>query len=127
MGIGNRLSKLRKELELTQQQVADEIKVSRPTIGKYETEKAYPDFQNLVALANLYNCSTDYLLGLIDTPRRISSNENTFIQELFALAVSEELIQNNRPITKDDYNKLLDDLKTSFIAIKLLKRINPIK
>ncbi len=62
MTFGDKLCKLRKEKNLTQEQLADILKVSRQSVSKWESGAAYPETEKLICLANLFECSTDYLL-----------------------------------------------------------------
>ena len=48
---------------LFQKQVSDRIGVSPSIISSYETGERTPSTEMLLALSNLYQCSTDYLLG----------------------------------------------------------------
>jgi transcriptional regulator with XRE-family HTH domain len=121
MIFGNRLKALRTQLKLTQKEVAEKLVVSRATIGKYETESAYPDFEKLVALANLFSCSIDYLLGTSSTPKRFSEHELTFMNKVMELSTSEGFISSVP--SNEDFRKLYEEVKTAYMAIKLLKRI----
>lgn len=47
----------------TQQQIADFLKIKRESYTVYETGKNIPPTENILKLADLYKCSTDYLLG----------------------------------------------------------------
>ena len=47
---------------LTQEQVAEDIKVTRQTISNWENERSYPDIMNVIDLSNLYSLSLDDLL-----------------------------------------------------------------
>ena len=60
--IAERLQKIRKEHGYSQEQLADELGVSRQAVSKWERGEASPDTDNLIALARLYNISIDYLL-----------------------------------------------------------------
>ena len=62
MTFGDKLSKLRKENNLTQEQLADMLGVSRQSVSKWESNSAYPETDKLISLANLFKCSIDYLL-----------------------------------------------------------------
>ncbi len=64
--IGKRIKELRKEQSLTQIDFANALHIDKSTIAKYETDKATPSVQMLVAIAKFFNVSTDYLLGLED-------------------------------------------------------------
>lgn len=59
---GDKLAKLRKENNYTQEQLADILGVSRQSVSKWESDIAYPETDKLVKLGELYNCSMDYLL-----------------------------------------------------------------
>ncbi len=121
MTFANRLKELRIQNQLTQIQVAEKLMVSRSTIGKYETGSAYPDFEKLVALANLYNCSTDYLLCLSNSPKRHSEIQLKLVDKIVTLSVSEGLISNIN--NEKEYEKLYDDIKTAYKTINLIKHI----
>ena len=62
MTLGNKLAKLRKENNYTQEQLAELLGVSRQAISKWESDAAYPETEKLIRLGKLYNCSMDYLL-----------------------------------------------------------------
>ena len=62
MTLGDKLSKLRKESNYTQEQLADILGVSRQAISKWESNTAYPETEKLLKLGELYQCSMDYLL-----------------------------------------------------------------
>lgn len=62
--LGKRLKKLRIERNLTQQQVAERIWVSKAMVSAYELSIRTPSFEVLIKLSKLFGVSTDYLLGL---------------------------------------------------------------
>jgi transcriptional regulator with XRE-family HTH domain len=62
MTLGNKISKLRKENNYTQEQLADVLGVSRQSISKWESDIAYPETEKLIRLSELFDCSLDYLL-----------------------------------------------------------------
>lgn len=62
-GFGERLQVLRKSRNLSQKEVAGALNISASVLSNYESSERTPSVENLVALANFYNCSTDYLLG----------------------------------------------------------------
>lgn len=69
-GFGPQLAALRKAAGYTQQELAEEIGVSRRVIAYYEAESQHPPAALLVDLARALNVSTDILLGVAETPRR---------------------------------------------------------
>ena len=74
MTIGDALRRFRAELNLTQDDVAEVLKVSRQAYHFYERDKANPPAQKIVELARAFDVSTDYLLGLSDTPRPVPNS-----------------------------------------------------
>ena len=62
MTLGEKITKQRKELNYTQEQLADILEVSRQTISKWESNIAYPETNKLIQLSKIFNCSVDYLL-----------------------------------------------------------------
>ena len=63
MTIGERLRILRNEQGITQQQLADRAGISRSNINTWESGKSLPLPDGLIALADCFGCSIDYLLG----------------------------------------------------------------
>ncbi|MEG1271540.1 MAG: helix-turn-helix transcriptional regulator, partial [Ruthenibacterium sp.] len=62
MTLGEKLQKLRKEKNLSQEQLAEALAVSRQAVSKWELADAIPDTDKIVLLANYFDVSTDYLL-----------------------------------------------------------------
>lgn len=62
MTLGEKLAKLRKEHNYTQEQLAQLLEVSRQAVSRWESNLAYPETEKLVRLGKLYQCSMDYLL-----------------------------------------------------------------
>lgn len=58
-----RLHELRKLNKLTQVSVAEYLDISQPSYIRYENGSAEPSYENLVKLADLFDVTTDYLLG----------------------------------------------------------------
>ena len=59
--IGQRISKLRKEKSLSQEYIAEQIGVTRQAVSKWENDTSAPDTYNLIALAELFNVSVEYI------------------------------------------------------------------
>ena len=66
----NRLRALRGYHNLTQRQIAQSLSIDRSTYAYYETGKTHPDFETLTRIAKMFGVSTDYLLGMDDSPSR---------------------------------------------------------
>jgi len=62
-----RLKELREEKDLTQTQLGKLVNLSQQTIGHYEVGRAKPDFETIQRLAEIFNVTTDYLLGRTNT------------------------------------------------------------
>lgn len=62
MTLGEKLSKLRKENNYTQEQLANVLGVSRQAISKWESNITYPETEKLIRMSKLFHCTTDYLL-----------------------------------------------------------------
>ena len=66
MELNERLRELRKKAGYSQEELAEELNISRQAVSKWENSTANPDINNLIQLSELYRVSTDYLLGLTD-------------------------------------------------------------
>ena len=62
MSLGQRLIELRKSKQLSQEEVAEKLNVTRQTISKWETNQSSPEFDKILPLCELFEISTDELL-----------------------------------------------------------------
>lgn len=66
MTLGNKIAALRKGLSMTQPMLAEKMNVSQSTVTSWENDRRNVGSDDLVKLADLFNVSTDYLLGKTD-------------------------------------------------------------
>ena len=63
MDLRDNISERRRAAGLTQEDVASKLGVSRQTVGKWESGRATPELEKLIALSDLLGCSLDELVG----------------------------------------------------------------
>lgn len=63
MEFSKKLQHLRKQEELTQEQLAEKLYVSRTAVSKWESGRGYPNLETLKAIAKFFNISLDDLLA----------------------------------------------------------------
>ena len=76
----NRIRDLRKDNDMTQQEVADKLFIQREVYRRYETGAREIPFNIAIMIAKLYNVSLDYLAGL-SNDREIHKKEISIHQE----------------------------------------------
>lgn len=64
MELGKTIKELRKEKNLTQTELAQILCTTQDSISLWELGKSFPDILTLVKIAQFFDVSTDYLLGL---------------------------------------------------------------
>lgn len=74
--LGDRIRSLREKNNLTQEQMAKKIGISRGTYAHYEINKRRPDYETLIKIADLFNVSTDYLLKGEEHYKELASEIN---------------------------------------------------
>lgn len=62
MNIGKRIHQIRQKKNITQEQFAKDLAISRQAVSKWESNKAIPDIENLMYISNLYDVSLDELI-----------------------------------------------------------------
>ena len=90
----NRLLQYRKKHNLSQEELANKIGVSRQAVSKWERAEASPDTDNLILLAEIYGVSLDELLK--------GESNNSSKSEAEQETVSEESADNTHPHTGDE-------------------------
>lgn len=71
MKLPEKIYELRKAGHLSQEQLAEKIGVSRQSISKWESGESSPELERLVALSQVFNVTTDYLLKSNETDELI--------------------------------------------------------
>lgn len=62
MELGKQIKKYRAEVNLSQEELADQVFVSRQTISNWENDKNYPDIKSLVLMSEIFHVSLDKLI-----------------------------------------------------------------
>lgn len=104
MSFPARLLDLRQKKELTQNQLAELVNISRSALSLYELGKREPDFETLQKLANFFDVSVDYLLGRTDTKKFDLNIDNI-------AAMRSREIEGYKDYTKDEQDFLREFVK----------------
>lgn len=70
MTTGERLTLERKNSSLTLEKISEILGISYQAYRKFEKDICYPSAETLIAIAKMYNLSTDYILGLTEDKRK---------------------------------------------------------
>lgn len=113
----NRIKELRNQLGITQQQLADELNLSKSTIVSYELGKRKPNGIGIAKLEKFFNVSADYILGLTDNSKLSYSHNDPEIMNAVNSSWSvlfssiEKALKTNEPITQKFSFNLLVELR----------------
>ena len=84
MELGKRITEIRKQNNMTQEDLAEKFHVTRQTISNWENGKSYPDIETLVCISNEFNVSLDMMLkGDDDMVRKITKEWAAFVETYF--------------------------------------------
>lgn len=84
MTTGEKIKRLRKEQNISQEQLADMLGLSRQAVSRWETESTIPETMIIVKLSKIFHVTTDYLLKESENNRGHSkiSNANSMIKRI---------------------------------------------
>lgn len=68
MTLGQRIAQKRKELDLSQEGLGEQLKVSRQAIYKWESDATLPEIDKLITLSRIFSVSVGWLLGVEEAP-----------------------------------------------------------
>ncbi|WP_461614994.1 helix-turn-helix domain-containing protein [Clostridium sp. Marseille-QA1073] len=78
MTLGEKIQQLRKTKNLSQEQLAEKLNVSRQAVSKWEIGESLPDINKIIQLSKIFQVSTDYLLyDEIDSDMNIPAVKNS--------------------------------------------------
>ena len=103
-----RLTKLRLARGWTKKEFSVQIGKTQQTVGKWENGTNAPTFKDLVKLVELFGVTSDYLLGLSDSPSKyayppFNDNKQEYVGEMF-----KQLDEGNQDVTVDFIENRLD-------------------
>jgi len=100
-----RLKELRIERNITQEELAKEISMARSSVAGYENGSKSPSMETLIHLAELFNVTTDYLLGVSNIRNHdMTSNYKSY---------------NFLKVLETNYNKLDDKHKKTMTTVSM--------
>lgn len=76
MNIADRIQSLRKIKGISQEELADQIGVTRQAVSKWESEQSIPDMEKVILLSDYFEVTTDYLLKGIESPKENKKAKN---------------------------------------------------
>ena len=93
LNIGNKIAEFRREINKTQEQLADYVGVSVAAVSKWETAQSYPDITLLPSIADFFEVSIDSLLGytIVDNEKKLKQIHESIFE----------------PMMNGDYNTVL--------------------
>ena len=97
MKFGEKLSRLRKEQNYTQEQFADILGVSRQTVSKWESDIAFPETEKLIRISEMFDCSIDYLLKeSVEEPHSTSVKPDSFTDSENAVVITGAAVRERK-------------------------------
>ena len=76
MNLGSQIKKYRSELNMSQDELAEKIFVSRQSVSNWENDKTYPDIKSLLLLSEVFQVSLDQLIkGDLESLKQISRGQ----------------------------------------------------
>lgn len=110
MSLGTRIKELRLKKDWTQSQLGEKVNVTKASISGYENDTRSPDKETLVKLANLFDVSTDFLLGNDNSPANINISKT---QRTIAAHIDDDVSDDEMKeiLSFIDYIKNRDHIK----------------
>ena len=109
---GKRIAQLRTNAGLTQEQLAKYLHITRSRLAHYENDRREPDHQVLRMLADYFDVSADYLLGITDTPwGRILTKKEKLAFLPPEIVDDLDIKINGKKVTENIKTKILESLR----------------
>ncbi len=116
MSVGERITELRKELNISQGQIASALSVSRQAVSKWENDLAVPDVENMIRLADLLETDLEYL----STGRRSFSRRPPVV--ISDVKIVEKVVE--KPVVQvKTIEKVVEKPVVQFVEKPVLKRV----
>lgn len=103
MTFGEKLKKIRNENQMTQEELAEKVLVTRTAVSKWETDKGYPSIDSLKLLSDVFHMRIDELISDADVENKRRLDEKRakrayiFAVLFLGISVSAALVQRFYP------------------------------
>ena len=91
MNLSDNLKRIRKENNLSQEQLADKLGVSRQSVSKWESGQAYPEMDKVLQLCQLFNLNIDELLNQnikdVNNKKQAKNTFNKFLESAHFMCI----------------------------------------
>lgn len=125
----NILKSLRLSKNLTQGELAKQLKISRSAVGMYESGAREPDFDTLELIADFFNVDVDYLMGRSSKTTYIPhiTKEESYYTNPETAKIAQEIFENKDlsllfDAAKDATPEDLQTVHTMLMALKKKER-----
>jgi transcriptional regulator with XRE-family HTH domain len=109
------LTKLRKEYNLTQEELANKLGVSRSTYAQYEFGRRHPDFSLLEKIADLFGVSIDFLFGRVERREvTVTEAEKELLNKISLddRTSNFKLVVDGKPLTAEEQKMIVAFIRT---------------
>jgi transcriptional regulator with XRE-family HTH domain len=108
--LGERIAELRKEKDLSQQDLADKVKISRAQMNRYENQAVQPPADVLNKLSKVLDTTVDYIInGAIEAKAKAALKDNKILEQYKEL---EHMPEPEKLMIVKVINALIRDFKT---------------
>ena len=113
---GERLKKLRTNRHMTQDELGEifESPKAQSTVGTWERGVRQPSMEDLVRIAQFFNVSIDYLLGISEEERRVETFKEDNPKELKEFLQQNSILFNGAELSQEDKRRMTDILTGLF-------------
>lgn len=80
MNIADRIQNLRKTKGISQEELADNVGVSRQAVSKWESEQSIPDLDKIIIMSDYFEVTTDYILKGIEPSKQTDKKSDNSIE-----------------------------------------------
>ena len=135
--IGERILGLRKELNLSQKELAEKTGITEASLSRYENNLREPKAEIITRISEVLGCSTDYLLGRTDNKKDYTKSASNLGNDIYKYSaykeveekimerlIDESVITKGEPIPEDMFDKVLEyGIEATMEILKLKKKL----
>ncbi len=132
VSIGQRILNLRKELNLSQKELAEKVGITEASLSRYENNLREPKAEIITKISEALGCSTDYLLGKTNIKDQNIpqlhkdsieyKNYKEIEDKILKKLIDENIIEEKEPLPKEALNKIIKYGVDAAVEILKLKK-----
>lgn len=122
MKTGKKIAEARRDKNLTQEQLADMLQVTRQSVSRWESDLAYPEMEKIILLSEILGVSCDYLLKDVEAKAEVLSPVTRLLRQALGKEIKLTFYSNDEDMELSNTVCKITEFDGQWMYVSYMKR-----